>query len=54
MKEKITNKKILIVGGTGSLGQALIRKLSDSNELLILSRDELKQWTLKNETKSKK
>ncbi len=54
MKNSIKDNKILIIGGTGSLGQSLIRKLLKSNEILIFSRDELKQWTLKNEFKSKK
>ncbi|MBF91564.1 MAG: hypothetical protein CMP34_02005 [Rickettsiales bacterium] len=54
MKFLIKNEKILIIGGTGSLGQALIRKLLKSNEISVFSRDELKQWTLKNEFKSKK
>ncbi|GAB4392164.1 MAG: polysaccharide biosynthesis protein [Gammaproteobacteria bacterium] len=42
------NKRILIIGGTGSLGQALIRRFKDNNELLIFSRDEAKQWTVRN------
>jgi len=46
---KIENKTILIVGGTGSLGQALIHRLRAKNRIVIFSRDELKQWTLRNE-----
>jgi UDP-N-acetylglucosamine 4,6-dehydratase/5-epimerase len=48
---KIENKTILIVGGTGSLGQAIIRRLRAKNQLIVFSRDELKQWTLRNELK---
>lgn len=49
---KIHNKKVLIVGGTGSLGKALIYRLKDNNDVFILSRDELKQWSLRNEVGS--
>lgn len=45
----IHNKKVLIVGGTGSLGKALIYRLKDENQVCIVSRDELKQWSLRNE-----
>ncbi len=45
---KIENKRILIVGGTGSLGQVLVQHLYDSNEIFILSRDETKQWMMQN------
>ncbi len=47
----IENKTIMIVGGTGSLGQALLRRLRAKNRLVIFSRDELKQWTIRNELK---
>lgn len=46
------NQKILIIGGTGSLGMALVRRLAKDNELFIASRDELKQWVLKNDPRS--
>ncbi len=49
---KITNQKILVFGGTGSLGQALVRRLSEINDLILFSRDEAKHWTLKNNLKS--
>ncbi len=41
----LTNKKLLITGGTGSFGNAVLRKLinSDISEIRILSRDEKKQ-----------
>ena len=46
-------RRILITGGTGSLGKALIKKLLTSNNknierLVVFSRDELKQWDLRN------
>lgn len=47
-----THNKILIFGGTGSLGKKLIKRLIDSNELIIFSRDEAKHWTIKNEYNS--
>jgi|TARA_R100000081_G_C4819341_1_gene178138 FlaA1/EpsC-like NDP-sugar epimerase len=37
------NKSILITGGTGSLGKALIKRLKKSNKIIIYSRDEGKQ-----------
>jgi UDP-N-acetylglucosamine 4,6-dehydratase (inverting) len=44
------NKTILITGGTGSFGKALLKKLIDSNlglkKIIIFSRDELKQFEL--------
>lgn len=43
------NKKIMIIGGTGSLGRALIRRLSDQNQLIVYSRDEAKHWTIRNQ-----
>jgi UDP-N-acetylglucosamine 4,6-dehydratase/5-epimerase len=44
--------KYLIIGGTGSLGKALIRRLSDTNKVGVYSRDEAKQWLIKNEQKN--
>lgn len=46
---KLSGKRILIIGGTGSLGQALIRRESKHNKLFIVSRDEAKHWTIKNQ-----
>lgn len=37
------NKKILITGGTGSLGKALIKRLNKDNTIVVYSRDEGKQ-----------
>src|SRR4051812_12946611 len=43
--------KVLIIGGTGTLGKALIAHYSsvNNNEVLCYSRDELKQQELKKE-----
>ena len=49
----ITNKRIIIFGGSGSLGQTLIKRLYKNNNLMIFSRDEAKHWTIKNNFKSK-
>ena len=49
---KIDNQKILVFGGTGSLGQALVRRSSEVNDLILFSRDEAKHWTIKNNLKS--
>lgn len=43
------DKSILITGGTGSFGRAMARKLlteSDCHKVIILSRDEWKQWEM--------
>jgi len=37
------NKTILITGGTGSLGKALIKRLNKNNTIIVYSRDEGKQ-----------
>lgn len=42
-------KRVLIFGGTGSLGTALIRRLAPQNELIVYSRDEAKHWNIRNE-----
>ncbi len=39
----IKNKTILITGGTGSLGKALIKRLKQTNKIIVYSRDEGKQ-----------
>ena len=42
------DKKILITGGTGSLGQALTERfIKDGASLTIFSRDEKKQYDMK-------
>ena len=43
----IYNKKILIIGGTGSLGNEITRRYIDNNNIVIMSRDETKQWEMK-------
>ena len=49
---RLVNENILIIGGTGSLGRALIRRLKTGNSLNIFSRDEAKHWTIKNQLSS--
>ena len=44
----LRNKRIMIIGGTGSLGQALLAYLHKHNEIAVFSRDEEKQWKTKN------
>lgn len=54
--QETIGQRILIIGGTGSLGQTLIRRFlleGKSNKVLVVSRDESKQWTLRNEYKGK-
>ena len=43
------NKKILIFGGTGSLGKTLIKRYIENNIVCVFSRDESKHWTIRNE-----
>ena len=43
----IHNSSILITGGSGFLGQNLLRKLSTDNEIFVYSRDEAKHYYLK-------
>lgn len=43
----INNKKILIIGGTGSLGNEITDRYLNNNEIFIISRDETKQWEMK-------
>lgn len=44
--ESFKGKKILITGGTGSLGQELARKLVSENSLVIYSRNEERQYLM--------
>ena len=49
---QLDNSSVLITGGTGSLGKALIKYLMDSTKvrrIAVYSRDELKQHNLRNE-----
>jgi FlaA1/EpsC-like NDP-sugar epimerase len=40
------NQNILIFGGSGSLGNALIQRYLENNQLYIVSRDESKHWKM--------
>lgn len=42
----ISNKKILLIGGSGSLGNAFINQYLSNNEIYVFSRDECKHWTM--------
>lgn len=48
----IKNKKILIIGGTGSLGGQLANRYGKDNEIFLYSRDECKHWKLSLEYKN--
>ena len=52
----LKNKIILITGGTGSFGEAVLKKFLQYNvkEIRVLSRDEKKQYDLRNSLNSKK
>lgn len=43
---------IMIFGGTGSLGRKLIERFLPTETVVIVSRDEAKHWTIKNEIAS--
>lgn len=43
----IPKQKLLIFGGTGSLGHQLVKKYINTYEIYIASRDETKQWNMK-------
>ena len=48
----LNNKSILITGGTGSFGKIFVKKIFQipkNKKLVILSRDELKQFEMSNE-----
>ena len=44
----LEGKRILIIGGSGSLGHTLTRRYLDSNNIYIYSRGEDNQWRMKN------
>jgi UDP-N-acetylglucosamine 4,6-dehydratase len=48
----IVKQKILIIGGTGSLGTKLTERYLENNELYLYSRDECKHWTMQIEFKN--
>ena len=54
---KIHNKTLLITGGTGSFGNAVLKRFLDTdhfNEIRIFSRDEKKQDDMRNQLKNDK
>lgn len=58
MKKIFKNKTILITGGTGSFGKAMIsyllRNVNNFKEIKIFSRDEKKQFDMRNDYNNKK
>ena len=51
----LTNKTILITGGTGSFGKCFTKYVLDHydvKKIIIYSRDEFKQWMMENEFRS--
>ncbi len=51
------NKRILITGGTGSFGNKFVKIITKNyspNEIIIFSRDEMKQWHMQQKFKDKK
>jgi len=46
------NKKILILGGTGALGQTLTKRYYQNNHIIVFSRDEHKQVNMKKDYKN--
>lgn len=45
----LVDERILVFGGTGSLGRALVRVLGTTNKMMLYSRDEAKHWTIRNQ-----
>ena len=45
----LKNHKILITGGTGSLGKALVRQLARNNHIVVYSRNEERQYEMMQE-----
>jgi UDP-N-acetylglucosamine 4,6-dehydratase len=43
----INNKKILLFGGTGSLGHEIVKRYIENNKIINYSRDECKHWKMK-------
>jgi len=56
VKKMLKNKKLLITGGTGSFGKAVLNRFIDSNidQIIVFSRDEKKQEDLRRTYKSEK
>ena len=57
-KNIFKNKTILITGGTGSFGKSFLNRIltkhTNVKKVIIFSRDELKQYELKNSIEKKK
>ncbi len=55
-REDIKDRTILVTGGTGSFGSAVVKKLLNYSprEVIVLSRDEKKQYDMRNEYNSDK
>ncbi|MCX6163724.1 MAG: polysaccharide biosynthesis protein [Ignavibacteriae bacterium] len=55
-KKLFEGKKILVTGGTGSIGSEIVKQLLDFNpkQIRVFSRDEYKQFNLQNELESLK
>lgn len=52
LAEFFSDKSVLITGGTGTLGMALVKRLlefSSLKRIIVLSRDEMKQWHMQEE-----
>ena len=45
----IKHRRILIIGGTGALGKTLVKRYHDTNDIIVLSRDEHKHYYLQKE-----
>jgi FlaA1/EpsC-like NDP-sugar epimerase len=48
-RRALVDERILVFGGTGSLGRALVRRLIGANKMMLFSRDEAKHWTIRNQ-----
>jgi len=48
----LSGERLCIIGGTGSLGRALLRRLAANNSIMLYSRDEAKHWTIRNQVGS--
>ncbi|MFZ4808748.1 MAG: polysaccharide biosynthesis protein [Hyphomicrobiaceae bacterium] len=50
--KNLSSQRVLIFGGTGSLGRALLDRLAGRNAIMLFSRDEAKHWTIRNQVGS--
>lgn len=44
--------RILVIGGTGTIGSEIVKMLSPDNDVMVFSRDEYKQFWLKKRTRN--